>query len=107
MHQVQGTVAQFDVHPQLRIQRHETRHQRHDKAFAIGHGAGHAQQALGFAGQVAHGAQGFLAAILQALAVLQEGLPGFAQGHPPGAAIQQAGLQALFKAGDLPADVGR
>ncbi|MNN41412.1 hypothetical protein D3C81_1555300 [compost metagenome] len=39
--------------------------------------------------------------------MLQECLPGFTQGHAARAAIQQAGLQALLKAGDLPAYVRR
>ena len=106
MDQVQRAVGQLDVHAQLRIVRHEPRHQRHDKTFAIGHGAGHAQHALGFAGQVAHRAQGLLATVLQALAVLQEGLAGFGQRHLACAAVQQSGLQAFFQARHLPADVG-
>ena len=107
MQQVECVVAQFHIHPQLGVQRHEPCHQRHDEALAVGYRAGHAQQALGLAGQVAHGAQGFFAAILQTLAMLQKGLPGLAQGYPARAAIQQAGLQALFQTGDLPADVRR
>ncbi|MNE74337.1 hypothetical protein D3C80_1704130 [compost metagenome] len=39
--------------------------------------------------------------------MLQEGLPGFAQGHLARAAVEQAGLQAVFQAGDLAADVRR
>lgn len=105
MQQVEGVVAQLHIHAQLRVQRHESRHQRHDEALAVGHCARHAQQALGFAGQVAHGAQRFLAAILQALAMLQESLPCLAQGYPAGTAVQQARLQAVLQPGDLPADV--
>ncbi|RMQ40048.1 S-glutathione dehydrogenase/s III alcohol dehydrogenase [Pseudomonas cichorii] len=37
--------------------------------------------------------------------MMQKGLAGFGQGYAPGAAIQQAGLQALFKAHDLSTDV--
>jgi hypothetical protein len=83
------------------------RHQRHDESFAIRHGAGHAQHALGLAGKVADGAQGLFAAILQALAVLQKGLAGFGQGHLARTAIQQARLQPFFQASHLPADVRR
>jgi len=103
--QVQGSVTQFHLDAQLRIQRHEARYQWHDEALAVGHGAGHAQQPLGLTGQIAHRPQRFLATVLQPLAVLKKGLPGFAQGYAPGAAIEQSGLQALFKPGDLPADV--
>ncbi|MOA49417.1 hypothetical protein D3C78_1722970 [compost metagenome] len=39
--------------------------------------------------------------------MLQERLPGFAQRHPAGAAIEQSGLQAFFQTGDLPADMRR
>ncbi|MNP18528.1 hypothetical protein D3C76_1110140 [compost metagenome] len=107
VHQVEGVVAQFHIHPQLRVQRHEPCYQRHDEALAVGHRAGHAQQPLGFTGQVAHGTQGFLAAILQALAMLQKGLPRLAQGYPARAAVQQARLQALLQPGDLAAYVRR
>ncbi|MNS99921.1 hypothetical protein D3C72_1343360 [compost metagenome] len=107
MHQIQGAVAEFDVHPQLRMARHEFIDQGNDEALAVGHGAGHAQHALGFAGQVAHRAQGFLAGIEKALAMLQEGLPGLGQGHLARAAVEQAGLQAFFEPGDLAADMGR
>ncbi|MNP14643.1 hypothetical protein D3C76_1069760 [compost metagenome] len=105
MHQVKLAVAEFDVDPQLWIKPHETRHQRHDEAFAIRHGTGHAQHALGFAGQVADRPQRFFAAILQALAMLQKGLSGLGQCDPAGAAIEQAGLQALFQAYDLSTDM--
>ena len=47
--QVQLAVGQLDVDPQLRIVGHEGIHQRHDETFAVGHRAGHAQQALGSA----------------------------------------------------------
>ncbi|MNH19421.1 hypothetical protein D3C79_791570 [compost metagenome] len=107
MQQVEGAIAQFDVHAQLRVQRHKARHQRHNEALAISHCTGHAQQPFGFTGEIAHRAQGFLAAILQALAVLQKGLPGFAQGHLARTAIEQTGLQAILQSGDLAADMRR
>ena len=66
---------------------------------------GEGRKALGFAGQVADGAQGFFATVLQALAMLQKRLPGLGQADFAGAAIEQAGLQALFQAGDLAADL--
>ncbi len=91
----------------MRIVGHEGIHQRHDETFAVGYRAGHAQQALGLRGEVADRAQGFVAGVLQALAMLQEGLSGFAQRYSPGAAVEQAGLQALLQAGDLAADVRR
>ncbi|MNT98719.1 hypothetical protein D3C72_2413670 [compost metagenome] len=53
MNQIQVAVAQFNVHPQLRVTGHEVRHQGYDEALAVGHRAGHAQQALGFAAEVA------------------------------------------------------
>ena len=105
MQQVEGVVGQFDIHPQLRVLGHEAGHQRHDKTFAIRHRTGHAQQPLGLAVEVAHGPQRFFTAVLQALAMLQKGLPGLAQGDAAGAAIQQPSLQALFEACDLPADM--
>ncbi|MCY1180360.1 hypothetical protein D9M73_207980 [compost metagenome] len=105
MHQVELAVTQFDVDPQLWIKPHETGHQRHDEPFAVRHGTGHAQHALGFAGQVADRPQRFFAAILQALAMLQKGLSGLGQCDPAGAAIEQAGLQALFEAYDLSTDM--
>ena len=106
VHQVELAVAQFDVDAQLRIQPHEAGHQRHDEAFAVSHGAGHAQHAFGFAGQITDRAQRFFATILQTLAMLQEGLPGLGQRDPAGAAVEQARLQALFEAYDLSTDVG-
>ena len=84
---------------------HEVVDQRHDEALAIGHGAGHAQQALGLVSQVADGAQRFFAGILQAQAMLQECLPGFGQHDLAGAAVEQPGLQVLFQLGDLTADL--
>ncbi|MNX96552.1 hypothetical protein D3C86_1288720 [compost metagenome] len=107
MHQVELAVAQFNVDPQLRIKTHETRHQRHDEAFAVSHRASHAQHAFGFAGQIAHRSQRFFAPILQALAMLQKRLPSLGQRDPTSAAIEQTGLQSLFKAYDLSTDMGR
>ncbi|MNY08989.1 hypothetical protein D3C86_1418770 [compost metagenome] len=107
MHQVKLAIAQFDVDPQLRIQPHEAGHQRHDEALAVSHGAGHAQHALGFAGQVADRAQRFFATILQTLAMLQEGLPGLGQRDPTGTAVEQTSLQTLFQAYNLSTDMGR
>ncbi|MOA09728.1 hypothetical protein D3C78_1295800 [compost metagenome] len=106
MHQVKLAIAQFDVDAQLRIQPHEAGHQRHDEALTVSHGAGHAQHALGFAGQVTDCAQRFFATILQTLTMLQEGLPGFGQRDPASTAVEQAGLQALFEAYDLSTDMG-
>ena len=54
---------------------------------------------------VADGAKGFFATVLQALAMLQKRLPGLGQADFAGAAIEQAGLQALFQACDLAADL--
>ena len=105
MQQIEGAVGQLDLQAQLRVQGHKVVDQRHDKPLAVGHRTGHAQQALGFAGQVADGAQGFFATVLQALAMLQKRLPGLGQADFAGAAIEQAGLQALFQACDLAADL--
>ena len=90
----------------IRDRPHEAGHQRHDEALTVSHGTGHAQHALGFAGQVTDCAQRFFATILQTLTMLQEGLPGFGQRDPASAAVEQAGLQAFFEAYDLSTDVG-
>ncbi|KAF1854848.1 hypothetical protein Lal_00003410 [Lupinus albus] len=105
--QVERPVAQFDLHPQLRMAGHELVHQRHDETLAIGDGAGHAQQSLGLAGEVVDCAQGFVARVHQALAVLQEGLPGLGQCHPARAAVEEARLQPLLQSRHLAAYVGR
>ena len=105
--QIEGLVAQFDLYSQLRMALHEVIHQRHDEALTVSYRAGHAQQALGFAGEVADRAQGFLAGILQALAVLQKSLPSLGQRDLARAAVEQAGLQAFFQSGHLAADLRR
>ncbi|MNC46268.1 hypothetical protein D3C75_952780 [compost metagenome] len=87
------------------MQGHEFVDQRHHETLAVGHPAGHAQQALGFGGQVADRAPGLVAGVQQVAAVLQESLSGLGQADLAGAAIEQAGLQAFLEAGDLPADM--
>src|SRR5690242_10338256 len=105
MYEVELPVGQFDINPQLWIQTHEARHQRHDEALTVSHGAAHAQHASGLTGQVADRAQRLFTSILQALAVLQESLPGLGQRDPTGAAVEQTGLQAFFEAYNLSTDV--
>ena len=104
--QVHGLVGQVHLDAQLQVLLHEVVDQRHDEFLAVGDRAGHAQQPLGLAGQIGDRLDGFVPGILQVLAVLQEGLAGFGQGDPAGAAVEQSGLQAVFQPGDLAADVG-
>ncbi|MNJ57823.1 hypothetical protein D3C77_534310 [compost metagenome] len=86
---------------------HELVDQRHDETLAIGHRAGHAQQPAGYALQLAEGVEGLVAFLDQPLAAAQKRLAGFGQRDSPGGAVEQAGLQALLQAGNLPADLRR